>query len=161
MMCPMRVRHQMHYQAPPDEVFEMLSDPEFREEVCTEIHSTGVRVEIDRLGSSMNVLVVHRQGTEEIPSFAKKMVGEEIVIEQHETWQTPTRAELEITTPGKPGHLRGTIVLEPDGEGTLETLEGDLKVSVPLIGAKIEGLVAGLMISAMEAEERVGRRRLA
>ena len=139
----------------------MLADPEFREDVCTEIHSTGVRVEIDRIGNSMNVLVVHRQDTDDIPSFAKKLVGDEIVIEQHETWQTPTRADLEITIPGKPGHLKGSIVLEQDGDGTVETLEGDLKVSVPLIGGKIESLVAGLMISAMEAEERVGLRRLA
>jgi hypothetical protein len=109
----------------------------------------------------MNVLVVHRQDTDDIPSFAKKMVGEEIVIEQHETWQTPARADLEIAIPGKPGHLHGTIVLEPDGDGTVETLEGDLRVNVPLIRGKLESLVAGLMVSAMEAEERVGRRRLA
>jgi uncharacterized protein YndB with AHSA1/START domain len=151
----------MHYPSPPDEVFEMLADPEFREEVCAELHSTGVRVEIDRMGNSMNVLVVHRQDTDDIPSFAKKMVGEEIVIEQHETWQTPARADLEIAIPGKPGHLHGTIVLEPDGDGTVETLEGDLRVNVPLIRGKLESLVAGLMVSAMEAEERVGRRRLA
>ena len=161
MMSLMRVRHQMHYPSPPDEVFEMLADPEFREDVCIEIHSTGTRVEIDRLGSSMSVLVVHRQGTDDIPAFAKKMVGDEIVIEQHETWQTPTRADLEIAIPGKPGHLRGTIVLEPEGEGTVETIEGDLKVNVPLIGGRIESLVADLMVSAMAAEERVGRRRLA
>ncbi len=136
MMSPMRVRHQMHYPAPPDEVFEMLADPEFREAVCIEIDSTGVRVEIDRVGNSMNVLVVHRQDTDDIPTFAKKMVGDEILIEQHETWQTPTSAELEISIPGKPGHLRGTIVLEQDGDGTVETLDGELRVNVPLIGGQ-------------------------
>lgn len=151
----------MHYPAPPHEVFEMLADPEFREAVCIEIDSTGVRVEIDRVGNSMSVLVVHRQDTDDIPSFAKRMVGDEIVIEQNETWQTPQRAALEITIPGKPGHLKGTVVLEQDGGGTVETLDGELRVNVPLIGARIESLVAGLMIAAMEAEERVGLRRLA
>ena len=39
----------------------------------------------------------------------------------------------------------GTITLEPAGDGTRRTLEGDLRVRFPLVGGKVEhAIVAGL-----------------
>ena len=33
-MCAMRFRHELSYDAPPDRVFAMLADPEFRRASC-------------------------------------------------------------------------------------------------------------------------------
>ena len=43
----------------------------------------------------------------------------------------------------------------------METVSGDIKVKIPMIGGKLEGLIGDLLTSALEAEERVGRAWLA
>ena len=58
---------------------------------------------------------VHFRGTvesrapaEEFPSFARPLLGDELVIRQEEHWVSPNRAELEVTVPGKPGGMKAT-----------------------------------------------------
>ena len=58
-----------------------------------------------------------------------------------------TTGNLSIESPGKPASATGTIRLEPDGAGTTEVVELEIKVKVPLIGGKLEKLMA----------EKVGR----
>ncbi|MGH3363865.1 MAG: DUF2505 domain-containing protein, partial [Nocardioidaceae bacterium] len=96
-----------------------------------------------------------------IPSFAKKFVGDSIHIRQHEEWSSATDAKLEVSIPGKPGHLKGTITLRPNGDGTVETVSGEIRVHIPLVGGKIEGLIAELLEHALRAEQRVGTAWLA
>lgn len=155
-----RLHHQMTYDAPLAAVVEMLADARFREEVCEYQHVLRADVEIDRAGDTMSVLIEQAQPTERIPSFAKKFVGEEIEIVQREDWSAPDRAQLHVTIPGKPGHMEGTITLvETDGT-TVETVDVEIKVNLPLVGGKIEGLVSDLLRKALVAEERVGARYL-
>jgi hypothetical protein len=156
----MRIHHEMHYDATPEQVAAMLADPAFREEVCTEMRSLEYAVAIDADEATMHVVIDQIQPAKGIPSFATKFVGDRIEIKQEERWSSPTSATLEISIPGKPGHMRGTVSIEADGAGTTETVEGEVKVSIPLVGGKLESLIGDLMISAMKAEERVGRRWL-
>ena len=112
-------------------------------------------------GDGMTVTVDRVMPADGIPSFATKFVGSEIEVKQLETWTGPTRADLEVTIPGKPGHMRGTVTLsERDGE-TVETIQGDIKVSIPIVGGKLEALIGDLLASALRSEARVGRDWLA
>jgi hypothetical protein len=52
------------------------------------------------------------------------------------------------------------VRLAETGGTTVETVEGDLAVRVPLLGAKLEKLIAELLVEALEAEQEVGARRL-
>lgn len=157
----MRFQHTLRYDAPPETVFEMLADPGFRERVCEAQHVSEAGVEIDGVDDTMKVVVEQRRPSEGIPSFAKKFVGDTIHIVQREDWSSATDATLDVGIPGKPGHMKGTVTLRPDGNGTVETVEGDIKVHIPLVGGKIEGLIAELFEHALEAEQRVGRSWLA
>ena len=157
----MKFRHEISYDAAPDEVFAMLREAVFREQVCEAQHATDCTAEIDGVDDTMSVLVDQKRPADGIPSFAKKFVGDSIHIRQREEWSSPTSATLDVTIPGKPGHMKGTITLRPLGDGTVETVEGDIKVSIPLVGAKIEGLVAELFEHALETEQRLGRKWLA
>ena len=40
---------------------------------------------------------------------------------------------------------------------TTETVDLDIKVSIPLVGGKIEGLISDLLLKALKVENRVGR----
>ena len=155
-----RLTHQMTYAAPLAQVVEMLADPRFREEVCEYQRVVSADVEIDRSGDAMTVLIEQVQPAAGIPSFAKKFVGDEIRIVQREDWSAPDTAELHVTIPGKPGHMDGTITLAESGGTTVETVEVEIRVNLPLVGGKIEGLVSDLLRKALVAEEKVGGRYL-
>ena len=43
----------------------------------------------------------------------------------------------------------------------METVAGDIKVKIPMIGGKLEGLIGDLLTAALKTEERVGRAWLA
>lgn len=157
----MRFRHEQRYDAPPAEVHAMLADPVFREKVCQAQHATTVAVSIQAEGTTMVVLVDQTRPSDGIPAFAKKIVGEEIRIVQSEDWSDASHAALTVTIPGKPGELRGTVAIAGDGLGTVHRIDGDLKVAVPLLGGRLEALVAELLSDALVAERRVGSAWLA
>jgi hypothetical protein len=160
-----KIEHTLRYDAPPAQVFAMLSDASFREEVCRAQHATQCDVTIDERSEGtatgtavgMTVVVDQQRPSDGIPAFAQKFVGDTIHIRQHEEWRDGDGADLEVTIPGKPGRLDGTITLRPDGDGTVETVSGELKVSIPLVGGKVEVLIAELLEHALQSEERVGR----
>ena len=156
MMSAMDFRHELTYDAPPDEVFAMLADPAFREDVCEFQKVLRATATVEADGGTTTVVVDQVQPADGIPSFAKKFVGEEIHIVQREDWSSPTAADLQVTIPGKPGEMAGTIRLTDSGGTTTETVEVSIRVRIPLVGGRIEGLIADLLRKALRAEEKVG-----
>lgn len=152
-----RVSRQLAYDAPVGEVSAMLHDPAFREEVLAaqDVLRGTVRVE----GPVVRVEQV--RSADGLPSYARKIVGDEIEIVQEETWTAPGAADVHLTIPGKPGEMRGTLTLTEQGGGTLESVELTVKVNIPLVGGKIEGLIADLVGRALDKEHQTGRAWLA
>jgi hypothetical protein len=157
----MRFHHEIRYDASPDDVYAMLSEPTFRERVCAAQHAHDSEVDIAPDGDGMKVVVDQKRPADGIPQFARKFVGDEIHIKQVEDWSDRSAAKLSVEIPGKPGHLRGTVGVAGDGEGTVETVTGEITVKIPLVGGKLEALIADLLESALQQEEKVGRAWLA
>ena len=161
MMSVMLIRHELTYDAPRDEVYAMLADPAFREKVCRAQDVLSVEATVAPQGEGMTVRVDQTQPAQGIPGFAKKIVGDKIRIVQTERWSDTSGAVLDVEIPGKPGHMKGTITLSGDGAGTVETVDGEVKVNIPMVAGKLEKLIVDLFISAMKAEQKVGRSWLA
>jgi hypothetical protein len=157
----MLFRHEMYYEAPAAEVRAMLADPDFREKVCEAQNTVRHEVTITEKGDGMEVAVDQVQPADGIPSFARKIVGDQIEVLQRETWTDGTHARLEVSIPGKPGHLKGTVTLEEDGDATLEVVDAEVKVHIPMVGGKLEKLIADLLEAALRSEHKVGRAWLA
>lgn len=152
------VRYELRYDgASPEQVYSMLSDPEFRDAVCAFQRFPRREVTIVQTGSGMDVRVDQHRPASEVPSFARKLVGDEINILQTESWSGPTEAALHVTIPGKPGDMKGTVTLNAVDGGTTEVVEVEVKASIPLIGGKIEGLIGDMLGKALRAENKVGR----
>ena len=135
----------------------MLHDSAFREEVCD---ATGVLrhvVTVTETGGGTEVVIEQVQTAQGIPGFARKFVGDEIEIVQKENWTDDTHADVEVTIPGKPGHMRGTATLVESGGTTTEQVDLEIKVNIPLVGGKIEGLIADMLLSALKVENSSGR----
>lgn len=156
-----RLVHEMTYDAPVEAVTAMLADPAFREEVCRYQGVLRQKVDIERVGEGIHVTIDQWQSTSGVPSFAKKIVGEETNIVQKEIWTTPTLGDITVEIPGKPGDMTGTARVEEQGGRTVETVDLTIKVGIPLVGGKIEGLISDLLLKALKAENKVGRDYLA
>jgi len=152
-----RLTHDLVYDAPADAVAAMLADPAFREEVCDYQRVLRRTVSVERKGSGMEVVIDQVQAASGIPSFAKKFVGDEINIVQRETWASMDESRIHVTIPGKPGEMSGTGRLDDSGGSTVHVVSLDIKVGIPMVGGKIEGLISDLLLRALKAENKVGR----
>ena len=153
----MHFRHELSYDASAAEVFEMLADPAFREKVSEALDVVSSEVSIDRREDGFRLTNDQVQQTEGLPSFAKKFAGETTRAIQVEEWHDAAGGSLRIDAPGKPTSIAGTIELLPDGAGTVEVVELEIKVKVPLIGGKLEGLVEEQVRKGMDVEHEVGK----
>jgi hypothetical protein len=157
----MRFSHELTYDAAPDDVREMLASRAFREKVCAAQRSSHSQVSVDGTPPGMTVVVDQTQPARGIPSFATKIVGEQIRIVQREQWNDPMGGSLTLEIPGKPGTFTGTVALAAASAGTVETVSGDVAVKLPLVGGRLEAMIGDLFRAALTAEQRVGRAWLA
>lgn len=157
MMTTMHFRHELSYDAAPDEVYEMLSDPAFRERVSEAMDVVSAEVAIDRRDEGFSLVNDQVQRTDGLPSFAKKFTGETTRAIQTEEWPDRHGGSLRIDAPGKPSSIIGTIALVSEGAGTTEVVELDIKVKVPLLGGKLEKLLSETVRNGMDVEHEVGR----
>ncbi|WP_104107591.1 DUF2505 domain-containing protein [Nocardioides sp. 616] len=155
-----RIHHVLTYDAPLDAVAAMLLDPAFRDQVCQRQHVLSHSVQVEETPAGTQVRVQRVQAASGIPSFAAKFVGDRIDIVQTETWQD-ARADYTVSIPGKPGQITGVAELAESAGVTTETVTLDVKVSIPLVGGKIEGLVHDLLVKALRTENTVGTDYLA
>ena len=155
----MKFRHELSYDAPPDEVYAMLASPAFRRQACAamEVISADVQLDPDPDGSDGFTLVIDQlQNTKDLPGFARTFAGESTRAIQREVWLGKQSGNLSIESPGKPASATGTIRLEPAGTGTTEVVELEIKVKVPLIGGRLEKLMAEKVAEGMDLERSVG-----
>lgn len=152
----MKFRHELVYDAPPSAVFEMLADPTFREAACAAQDVISADVQLERTGNGFSLVIDQQQRTDDLPSFARAFAGDSTRAIQREHWEDTTGGTLAIEAPGKPTDMKGTITLRPEGSGTREIVELDVKAKVPLIGGKLEKLLAEKVRAGMDLEHGVG-----
>lgn len=156
------VKHEIVYAgAIVDDVVAMVTDPKFREAVCDYQQVVSRSAAVTPTAGGTKVVLDYAHASKNVPPIAKKFVGETIPIHQEETWTTPTSAAVAVTIPGKPGDMKGRARIEQRGDDVVETIELTVKVGLPLVGGKIEGMIAGLLGQAFKAENKVGSKWLA
>jgi hypothetical protein len=152
----MKLRHEIRYDASPEDVYAMLADPAFRRASCDAMGVVSCDIRVAPSDTGMTVVIDQQQPTAGVPSFARKFAGETTHAVQTEEWSSRTEAALSVRTPGKPTEIRGRLTLSADGAGTVEAFEGEVTVKVPLIGGKLEALMADLFRAGMDKEHSAG-----
>lgn len=163
----MKLQEEIRYDAAPDAVAAMLADPAFQADKCEQTGAIDHTVEVDGdTAGPFTVTTVRTMPTNDFPDVAKKFVGETIVIKQVDTWQAPDAdggraGAVRMKIAGAPVELTGTMALIPGGGGTVHSLSGDLKASVPLFGGKLEKAAAPAILMGLRKEGEVGQAYLA
>jgi uncharacterized protein DUF2505 len=156
MMTAMKFRHELVYDAPPDDVFAMLGDRVFREAACSGPDVISADIDIEHTATGFSLTIDRVQRTDGLPAFARTFAGDTTRAVQREEWADATTGTFIIEAPGKPSEVTGLITLEPHGPSTLWTIELDLRIKVPLIGGRLEKLLAEQVTAGIEVEQQAG-----
>jgi hypothetical protein len=158
----MKISALIDYAATPDEVFAMLADEDFQNHKCAATgarrHTVSISVHNDRT----IILSTRDMPSDGFPPFVKGMVGETLAVTETQDWG-PLGADgvrhgrLTVEIAGAPVALDGALSLAVGGEGCVETIEGDLKARIPLLGSKIEQAAAPAIRGAIRVESRTGQ----
>lgn len=155
MMCPMKFTCSVRYDASPGDVHAMLTDPAFRTAVMTAQDARSCEVTAD--GAVIAIEAVTPNSN--IPGFARAFAGETTRSITTERWRQDGSgwvADFTVETPGKPSSIAGTRRLIAEGVGTRDQFDAEAKVKVPLVGGRIEGLVASQFQDGTAKEHTVG-----
>lgn len=152
------------WNADPARVYVILTDAAFQRELAERTGSLEVQCQVDDTASG-RVVRTSRVLPAQVPSFARPLVGETVRVDEEQRWGTLqdqcSTAELRITFSG-PLAGQGGIDLRPGPEpGTTSgrfTL--NFRANVPLVGGKVEALIAEqveqyLDLQAMLVAERL------
>lgn len=138
----MRMQASYHFDADVQTVFALMCDPEFIARKYSDAGATEIQVDSDRRVDGPTV-VSRRKMTVDLPGFAKKVMQPTNTVVQTDEWrpvdesgQRVCRYRVEVQ--GVPSRIEGTVTLVPDRSGTRQDVEADVKVSIPLLGGRLE-----------------------
>jgi hypothetical protein len=91
--------------------------------------------------------VTKRTVAVDLPGFAKKVLTPSQTTVQTEVWSAAggdgvRRCTYDVDVQGAPGNISGSHVLSPSAGGSHHVIDIEIKVSVPLIGGRLEKLAA-------------------
>lgn len=135
------------YPTTPDGIMAMLQDPAYvkaKYEALADRKTSLLQLEATADG---HILKIEREVDANLPEIAKKVLGDTNHLIQTEVWRSNGNggydADVTIDSPGKPVKLHGTMHVTPDGEANATwKVDFTIKASVPLVGGKIEQIVA-------------------
>lgn len=133
----------------------MLLTPAYWDTVGQATGALSSKTTVTESGSAVELVTEEEQKVVGVPGFAKKFVGESTRSIKTLRWDGNTAA-FTIETPGKPTSMSGTASLLSSGSSTKLRYDLDVKASVPLIGGKLEKLVADLTVDGFGKEHAAG-----
>src|SRR3954453_1475944 len=172
----MQMRVTPHLDGDVDQVFALMTDPEFLERKFTAGGAKDISVDNEKLPDGSCRLTprrrvraelpdgscrvtTRRHVTVDLPGFAKRFIQPTNALLQTETWEPvgpgePRVCRYRVDVQGVPSHIDGTVTLTPDRQGTRQDVEAQVKVSIPIVGGKLEKLAveSGTKLLADEAD---------
>jgi uncharacterized protein YndB with AHSA1/START domain len=159
----MRLTAELRYDADPAAVFEMLTDPAFQERKLAATGALEHEGTVEARADGGAVVRSRRtMPTDEVPDLVRNLVGQTLTVIPVEEWGPPAAdggrgGTVTVDVSGAPVRLTGTLRLAPAGAGSVESVAGELKARVPIVGGRIERAAEPAIRLAIETEEREGR----
>lgn len=155
-----KVTATMTYDATCSEVFEMFCDPGYIEQKLLRTGGTNPEISVTPVGSDIDISAI-RDLPAQVPGFVKSITGDQIHVVEKARWSPADdlgarTATVTLEFQGTPSTVSGTLSLHPAGDGAVVDVAFDVKASVPLLGGKIERVIADQMQRAVRQENRVG-----
>lgn len=153
--------YRQSFDVDPFTVFTMLRDRDYVQAKCEATGSLQTTVQIREELDGSTTIVSTRVLPAEVPSVARKFVGETITATETQEWSPAATdgsrtASVRVDFSG-PLAFSGTLHLTPSGEGSQVITEGAFTASVPFVGGTIESVAAEQTARYLSAEEKLAR----
>ena len=147
-----------------ESVYALITDQAFRTESCANQGATDYTVTVEENGDGATVTVIRTQAAD-LPEFVKKLTGSTVKVKQTEVWSGPhgdgsRTADVKVSIIGQPAEMIGKATLVSSDVGSEFDVLGDVKVSIPFIGRKIEPEIAKAITASLREEVEFGMERL-
>ena len=154
MMAAMQITSRVEFAAGVEEVFAMMTDRAYLEEVCQASHALSYEAGVTGTTTrTMRKLPA--------PDMAQKFVGQTVTVNEETAWGPADASgartgRTSMTIPGQPVSMKGSVVLAAGGLGTVAELSGDLKVAIPILGKKLEQSIAPTIVAGFRVQQKIG-----
>ena len=150
----MDINSRAHFDATPDQVVAMMTDPAWWQDVHRRAGATTSNAVITGDSLSLDVAVP-------APSQVTKFIGSTLTVKQTLWWQPANpdgsrEGSLQIVPQGMRAKADGHVSVRPDVTGTEVMYTGTFTVSVPLVGKKLEKAAAPHITQAFDMQQRAG-----
>ena len=141
----MNLNYKLQFIKPKETVLELFCDPSYYAHHQAALGSIDYeQLEHQDDGTHFHIKCRYRVKSEApLPGFAKKVLGETSEVTHEERWDRATgHGKLTIHVAGMPGTMTCDLALADGPKGCTKTFDWEVKVKIPLVGGKIEGLIA-------------------
>lgn len=149
---PSRFEHRATFAAPVDTVYSTLVDEAFLTARLRDIGGKGAAL-LGYQTSDDGVDYRLRQGVDakHLPGAVRSILSGDLVVEREEQWRGHESGGR-ATINGVPAEIRSRSRLTAQGDGTEMLVRAEVKVNIPLLGGKIEKVVAEQVTKLLAAE---------
>jgi uncharacterized protein YndB with AHSA1/START domain len=150
----MHVTHD--FDADVETVYALASDPDFIRRKYADQGATDIALDTELRGGNPKH-VIKRKVTVDLPGFAKKVMSPTNTVVQTDDWAAagPDGSRVciySVDVQGVPSRINGTVTLSPHDGGTRQDIEAEVKVSIPLLGGKLERFAVDSGTKVLEEE---------
>ncbi|WP_018155375.1 DUF2505 domain-containing protein [Demetria terragena] len=158
----MKISETWSYDAPANQVWDMLIDPAFQERKCAASGALSYDTSIDGGAEKATIEVSREMPTDDLPSQVKRFLSGGLTVVETQAWEEADangsrRGTITVLIKGTPAAMRGSLTLTADGETTHVAIDADLKAGIPLVGGQIEKAAAPAIVSGIRVEAREGQ----
>ncbi len=173
----MDLQTQYEFDKGVDAVFAMFTDDEYQRQKLVDAGHRNVEVlECGPTADGASIRIVSRRTVAvEVPGVLKRVLPATNTVTQTDQWDAEPQDGARVGTwtvdiKGVPIHLSGSMRLEagtsektgkPVKTKSIETIDGVVKASLPLVGGKLEKLAYGNFMDATAQEQDFSYRWLA
>ena len=132
------------YDADMDAMWGMITRQDYWDEKYSALGASAVSWQAFEATDDTFTYTSVRNVPADLPSVAKKIVGDTNTVTTTERWTRAgdsASATIEIHVKNVPGATTGTMTMSPSGDGTSWSFDFDTKVSIPMVGGKLEGVM--------------------
>jgi hypothetical protein len=159
------LEHRSTFAATADVVYETLVDEAFLTARLRDIGGKNATL-LDHTVTAERVTFRMRQGVDSsrLPGAVRSILNGDLVVEREERWQsgdTYYAGTSRVSITGVPGDIQGRSRVAGAEPGTLLVVSAQVKVSIPLVGGKLEKVVAEQVGKLLAAEAEYAEKWLA
>jgi hypothetical protein len=151
------IPHSASYPQPVDRVHRALTSERYWRERLVEVGGVGAELGHVVTGEgTIDVEMAQSIPAEHLPAIVAKIRAGDLVITRTETWGAleggRATGTFSARVEGLPGEVTGTLTLAAEDSGSAIVLDGRVEVKLPLIGGKIEAVIAEQVVELLDAE---------